>query len=277
MLQADEQKERMFFFSNKRGTDLLGFLHQPLTRKRDVGIVYCHPFAEEKNCSHAVVVKAARAFAKEGYAVLRFDLSGTGDSAGDLEDMTIDMWQDDLACAINTLKAESDIKVIVLWGLRFGAALAVKHHSESQEIAAHIVWHPISNFKDYIKQFLRQSINTELANAISTKKSLGVLVEKLERGEVLDVFGYLIREKLYASFLAADTWSTQNNGPMFIASVSPFTRAPHTFRKFQDDTDGLKKNYDYEHIVAEPFWDRYGVWNSPELIDKTLDWIKEEV
>ena len=74
--------EQLFFFEGSNERKLLGFLHQPINNCKETGIVYCHPFAEEKNCSHFVTARAAGEFARLGYPVLRFDFSGCGDSEG---------------------------------------------------------------------------------------------------------------------------------------------------------------------------------------------------
>jgi len=41
--------EKIFFFSGSKNRKLLGFLHYADHSKKSIGIVYCHPFAEEKN------------------------------------------------------------------------------------------------------------------------------------------------------------------------------------------------------------------------------------
>ena len=55
--------EKIFFFTGSGDRSLFGFLHHANVTANSIGIVYCHPFAEEKNMSHSVVVKSARIFA----------------------------------------------------------------------------------------------------------------------------------------------------------------------------------------------------------------------
>ena len=53
------------------------------------GVLLCHAFAEEKLWSHRVYVTFARELAALGYAVLRFDFRGEGDSDLEFEQATI--------------------------------------------------------------------------------------------------------------------------------------------------------------------------------------------
>ena len=84
--------ETPLFFKNIN-YKLFGVLHQPehgeLT-KPSLGIVFCHPFAEEKLIVHRVMVNLARRLTKEGIYCLRFDYMGHGDSDGNFEDSTIE-------------------------------------------------------------------------------------------------------------------------------------------------------------------------------------------
>ena len=54
------------------------------------------PFAEEMNKSRHLVNAAMRQLATAGYSCFMLDNYGTGDSAGDLDQASIDIWRDDL-------------------------------------------------------------------------------------------------------------------------------------------------------------------------------------
>ena len=53
-------------------------------------IVMCHPLGEEKLWSHRVFVSFARDLAAAGFAVLRFDFRGEGDSDRDFEETDLE-------------------------------------------------------------------------------------------------------------------------------------------------------------------------------------------
>jgi len=64
-------------------------------------IIFCHCFT----CSKEVITtyRLSRLLAEQGYAVLRFDFMGLGNSKGDFADTTFTSTQDDLNSAINFL------------------------------------------------------------------------------------------------------------------------------------------------------------------------------
>ena len=77
MKQPNKREERVFF-KNSRGHRLVGVLHSP--KKPTVNaIVICHGYASNKT---GKAKKLARFFAQHGYAALRFDFTGCGESAG---------------------------------------------------------------------------------------------------------------------------------------------------------------------------------------------------
>ena len=77
--------ETPFFFPSTGGGALFGVFHRPAaidtTRP---AFVFCHPLAEEKLWAHRVFVSYARHLAAAGYPVLRFDMTGNGDSVSSL-------------------------------------------------------------------------------------------------------------------------------------------------------------------------------------------------
>jgi len=65
-------------------------------------IIFCHCFT----CSKETITtfRLSRLLAENGFAVLRFDFTGLGNSEGDFSSTTFSSTQDDLKCAINFLK-----------------------------------------------------------------------------------------------------------------------------------------------------------------------------
>ena len=66
---------------------LFGLYHPPATRPCRGRVLLLPALAEEFNTCHRVCALACRQMAQAGFAVLRFDLSGTGDSDGRLADL----------------------------------------------------------------------------------------------------------------------------------------------------------------------------------------------
>ena len=63
-----------------------GWLHLPEGAPRETGVVLCAPFGCEWLWAHRMYRRLASALEAQGFAVLRFDYEGTGDSRGSDED-----------------------------------------------------------------------------------------------------------------------------------------------------------------------------------------------
>ena len=269
-----ELNEDMFFFPASDGCRLLGFLHRPVRERRRTGIIYCHPFAEEKNCSHVVAVRAARHFARLGYAVLRFDFRGCGDSEGELDEVSLRDWRTDLTAAIDVLRQRGDVESVILWGLRTGAGLALLEAAQRCDVAALLLWQPVLDFGEYMHRFLRQRVGSALA-ANEAVENVASLRKQLQSGRSVEVFGYPISPRLYADFdetgdapfRAAPAVRT------FMATVSSMDRPPFKLARFaaQHEQDG---SIHFEHVGEEPFWDRYWRWDAPATIEATGRWLQ---
>ncbi len=92
-------------FKNSRGFALDARLDLPANidiKKVATFIIFCHCFTCTKET--ITTFRLSRLLAEQGYAVLRFDFTGLGDSGGDFSSTTFSTTQDDLKCAINFLK-----------------------------------------------------------------------------------------------------------------------------------------------------------------------------
>ena len=91
-------------FKNSRGHVLDARLDMPAdigTESIKAFIIFCHCFT----CSKETITtfRLSRLLAENGYAVLRFDFTGLGNSGGDFSETTFTGTQDDLISAINFL------------------------------------------------------------------------------------------------------------------------------------------------------------------------------
>ena len=74
-------------YFDSQGQPLFGWVHRPEQAcQRLPGVVICPPLGHEQIHSHRSLRHLADALAHAGFAVLRFDYHGTGDSAGMLEE-----------------------------------------------------------------------------------------------------------------------------------------------------------------------------------------------
>lgn len=144
--------ENLIEIKSNRGNGLRGVLHLPPGNCAKVpGIVMCHGFMGTKIGLHRLFVKAARYFSHAGYAVLRFDYSGCGDSDGEHATITIEQQIKETEAAINFLaqNPEVDADQIFLLGLSLGGCVTALTIPQSVSLAGKVLWAPVARpFKD---------------------------------------------------------------------------------------------------------------------------------
>jgi putative redox protein len=90
-------------FKNRSGQTLSGILDQPLAEPRAYAL-FAHCFTCSKNLKSATNI--SRALTDAGFAVLRFDFAGLGQSEGEFADTTFSSNVDDLLAAARFLEQE---------------------------------------------------------------------------------------------------------------------------------------------------------------------------
>lgn len=134
---------------------LLGALHQPQRlRPRSTAVLLCNPFGEEASRSHRIYRVLATQLERAGFAALRFDYSGTGDSAGEARDATIEAWLEDIAAAADHLRALSGATRIAVVGLRLGASLAVLASARGLAPRHLVLWDPVVEGAAYLRELI---------------------------------------------------------------------------------------------------------------------------
>jgi exosortase A-associated hydrolase 2 len=269
--------EKIFFFSGSKKRMLLGFLHLPTSTVRRTGIIFCHPFADEENLSHRVIVETARAFARQGFPVLRFDMSGCGDSEGELGDVTIDDWIEDIKEAIAVYKMETKLNHYILWGLRLGAGLALVYAARYGAVCPLILWQPVINFSDYIKKFFRKKFTTQISDVSGGRFSVSKLINELYDQGIVCIIGYQITTKLYKSFIdvSQNHLMSVSDCPKLLLSISLMEYPSILMKRYADLLKTQKSPFQFQHVTTESFWDRYWRWKCPEVQAATMKWLEK--
>jgi pimeloyl-ACP methyl ester carboxylesterase len=136
---------------------LLGALHRPQRlRPRSTAVLLCNPFGEEASRAHRMFRVLATQLERAGYAALRFDYSGTGDSLGDSRAATVDAWVGDVAIAADRLRSVSGAARLAVVGLRFGATLAALASARDVRLRHLVLWDPIIDGAGYLRELAQQ-------------------------------------------------------------------------------------------------------------------------
>ncbi len=115
-MQTDKVK-----FTNKQGQQLAGLLELPANRHPHNFVLFAHCFTCTKNL--LAVKNIARGLTTNGFAVLRFDFTGLGESEGDFADTNFSGNVEDLVAAANFLKANYQAPSLLVGHSLGGAAV----------------------------------------------------------------------------------------------------------------------------------------------------------
>lgn len=114
------------------GEELLGIVTAP-EQPKPIGVLITVGGPQYRVGSHRQFLLLARALARAGYPVMRFDYRGMGDSTGDLRNF--EAVNDDIAAAIDAFRLQCpNVLKIVLWGLCDAASASLLYWDATQDV-----------------------------------------------------------------------------------------------------------------------------------------------
>ena len=125
------------------GQQIIGILHTPKSKRRVPVVILVHGWSGNSlGVWNALFVKAARVFAKNGFAVLRFDFRGSGSSEGEFENQTISSMLLDLKNVIDQIAKHEAINSnkIALIGHSQGGYISILHTPKDKRVKAVVLW-----------------------------------------------------------------------------------------------------------------------------------------
>jgi pimeloyl-ACP methyl ester carboxylesterase len=105
--------------------------------------VLCYPFGQEYMRAHRAYRQLSVLLSRRGVPVLRFDYHGTGDSAGEGTEASLDRWVHNTRAAMDEARRRSGATRVYLAGLRLGAAVAALAAQGQREVGRVVLWDPI--------------------------------------------------------------------------------------------------------------------------------------
>ena len=103
-------------------------------------VVFSHGWSGYRCGPHRMFVNAARRFAEEGIASLRFDFRGRGDSEGEAAATDLDMMIADLLAAAGFVRAETGIERVYPLGLCSGGNVVLGGASLDKSFDGLVLW-----------------------------------------------------------------------------------------------------------------------------------------
>lgn len=140
------------FFGTR--SHLYGYWHYPTDEHwRRAAVVMCYPFGHDRDYALRTFRVLATRLARQGLRVLRFDYSGTGDSAGDMSDATMEKWIDDTVEAIVDARSR-DAQSVGIVGYGLGAGIALRAAERVGDVGYLILWNPVLDGRHYLGALL---------------------------------------------------------------------------------------------------------------------------
>ena len=179
---------------------LVGILHAPVAESRRIGVVIVVGGPQYRVGSHRQFVLMARAFARAGYPVLRFDHRGIGDSDG--APRSFENLDDDVRAALDTLHAEIPaLTGCVVLGLCDAAAAALIYAPSDPRLTGLILANPwVRSESGEARAYVRHYYGSRLLQASFWRKVAAGEFDVV--GSLRDLLGKL-RASLRASAGAA--------------------------------------------------------------------------
>ncbi|WP_371187667.1 hypothetical protein [Thalassotalea maritima] len=222
--------------------------------------ILCLPsIFEEMNLSRAVIANQARRFAANFPCVV-MDYVGTGDSEGELVDVDVSIWQQDIINVCHWLVSQGITKV-VLWGVRFGALIAASIEDRikaAMDITSVILWKPVINGTIFMGQFIRIKQMNELMN--TGAKNINWR-EHILQGKEVEISGYLISSQLLTSIEALKL-----SPPLFTGiDTHWFELASASISPAVDKIVSDAENIDVKAVPSQAFWQTPEIYEQPSL------------
>jgi exosortase A-associated hydrolase 2 len=268
--------ERAFYFENDMKR-LFAFLHSPDDGRGNGGIIFCHPYGEEKQLSYRVFVRFARELCLRGFHVLRFDCYGYGDSEGNFEEATLETQIADTIKAIDLLEVQFGIRKVSLLGLRWGGTVAALAAEQDSRIESLILWSPIINGKEYLDELIRKEMLSNLVNKVA-RVSKDLIFEEFKSKGLINIEGHNLTMGSFEEISGIDltALASRFKGTAFMAATKDI---PRVHQSLETLSEIYKKNgvfCELNLVDDRIFWDweSFWVWYMPEqLYEVTLNWI----
>jgi exosortase A-associated hydrolase 2 len=261
-------------FLDLAGEQLFAFLHRPAA-PTGRGIVLCAPLGEEMLWSRRVFVTFARELAARGYAVLRFDYRGEGDSDRWFQETSLTTRVQDTGFAIDSLRRlMPGTEDITLAGLRLGAGIAAAAATARDDVQQLVLWDPVLDGADYMQGVLRLNLMFQMALHRKVIENREQLAELLKRGETVNIEGYELGQALFeevSAFRLGDCLP-RFAGRSLLLSIPPREAPP------QEALVALGAACGSATVLSaneEPFWREIKTFyqRADRLFDKTFTWL----
>jgi exosortase A-associated hydrolase 1 len=172
------------------GDRLIGIATQP-SKIQSIGVLIIVGGPQYRSGSHRQFTLLARRLAQEGFASLRFDYRGMGDSEGDMR--YFEAINDDIRAAIDAFqKTIPDVQKVALWGLCDAASAALYYAYTDPRVVGQVLLNPWTHSQAstakarlkhyYLTRIMQKSFWIKLlTGGIKVSQSVGGLKQSVQQ------------------------------------------------------------------------------------------------
>lgn len=190
---------------DREGRTMFGWYHPPArpdAGSRDCLVVMCNPIGYDAICTHRHYRQLALRLADAGFAVLRYDHHGTGDSAGsDESPERLQAWIRGVSRAVEYGRQLSGAGRVSLFGVRMGGTLALAAAASGAAAAqadSIVAWAPFSSGRLYLREMRAMRLMRSVDGSAETLEGEG------DDGSGEEAGGYLMTESSIAAMEQLD-------------------------------------------------------------------------
>ncbi|WP_188131124.1 alpha/beta hydrolase [Paraburkholderia panacisoli] len=178
-----------------------GWLYEPLPAAGEngrSGIVLCGPLGHEALWLHQTLRSLTDRLAARGFAVLRFDYAGTGDSIdiGGLVEPS--RWVDEAVEAVSFLKHATGVERVALVGFRFGAMVAAQAARAASVDAVGLIA-PVVGGRQFVREMTAlhrtwlDKVAHDVRNDVAPADAFDVLGHRFSRAAIDEIAKHDLR------------------------------------------------------------------------------------
>ena len=203
------------FFFGPNDQQVFAIYHPPVQGGSEMLTVICPPLFLDYMRTQLALRELAISLAEKGQHVIRFDYRGTGDSFGDLSEITISDWVQDITMSVREGCELTGCSVVRLLGVRAGALLACAAAGAWSDVQRVVLWDPVPDGTSYLHELHR--IQERLCDRNN-------YLSRAERGEAIQEYaGFRISSHMVEEFhlLDASAYSRIPKSKLHVVSTSP--------------------------------------------------------
>ena len=199
---------------------------------RSGAVLLCYPGVQEYNMAHWAFRRLSSMLAREGFHVMRFDWSGTGDSWGETTDGSVERWLDDVSEAAQELRDTSGAESLSIVGMRLGAAIAAIACGKASIADELILWDPVVEGRKYVAEL----------EVFDSKENMRLLHDATPARD--ELAGFPFTPALRSSLMSIDLRTKPPTGARRVAIVASSDRGDHRDLRDVLVRTGVKVSYD---------------------------------